>query len=100
MGDRSHSELYGKLLDFLEQHGRPLESEGVAERGLAEDKALEFINLLETSGAPILGLEVWRHLGRRYDLDITTIWYSESQPHQEYNSARSALRGAVAGPKI
>ena len=86
------------LLGFLEQHGNSLESESVAELGLSRSKALEFMDLLESSGVPLLGHEVWRRVGSRYDLDVTTIWYSESSPHQDYESARIALRAASVGP--
>jgi hypothetical protein len=69
-----------------------LQSEGSSELGLYENDALEFIDLLEKYEVPILGYEVWRCIDGSYFLDIASIWYSESEPHKDYRSARSVLR--------
>ena len=97
MGDRKHSELYSTLLAFLEQHGRAA-LEGVAERGMPADRALEFIGLLEANRVPLYGLEVWRSRPAGHDLDATSIWYCSTSQHHQYREAREGLRLAKPGP--
>jgi|SRR6478672_223728 len=94
MGDRSHSELYTSLLAFLEQHGLPA-LEGVSERGMPLERALEFIALLESHQVPIYGLEVWRRESDGYGIDLPWIWASRSGKNHDYVQAQAWLRQAA-----
>jgi hypothetical protein len=76
MGDRSHVKLYSELLAFLEERGCSLIEYGSAERGLAAADARSFVELLRANHVPLLGIELWRALGGRLELDIREIWYS------------------------
>ena len=78
MGDKSHVELYSMLLAFLEERGRPLIEFGSAERGLQYADALTFIELLRVNAVSLLGVELWRVVGDRLEIDITEIWYSNT----------------------
>lgn len=97
MSDPRHTELYSKLLAFVEEHGHtPVE--GVVERGMPESRALEFIALLESHGVPLYGLEVWRLCPGGYDLDASSIWYCGTDLHHQYSEAREGLRLARPRP--
>src|SRR3546814_868966 len=99
MGNRSHSELYTRLLAFLEQRGLSLESEGCAERGLSHANAVEFLELLQRHSVPVLGFDVWRRNGTRYSIDHAAIWYSPSPgAATDCNAALTALKRAAPGP--
>ncbi len=94
MGDSSHSELYTSLLAFLEQYGL-LALEGVAERGMPGNRALEFIALLESHRVPIYGLEVWRNQPTGYSIDLPWIWASRAGNDHDYANARAWLSQAA-----
>ena len=71
-----------------------LKSEGSAELGLSLNNALRFIELLEENQVPLFGAEVWRRVGIRYDLDVSTIWYSDTRYQEDYRSASDSLKRA------
>ena len=98
MGDRSQSELYTALLDFLEQHGR-LVLEGVAERGMPISRALEFIGLLSAHQVPIDGLEIWRGMPDGYRNVLPWIWASRVGRHHDYPEVLSWLDQAELQPE-
>ena len=86
------------LLAFLEQHGRPA-LPGVSERGMPFARAREFIGLLESHEAPLLGLEVWRSTANGYSIDLPWIWASSAGRAHDYAGALSWLHRAEPGPK-
>lgn len=76
MGDKSNVKLYSGLLAFLEERGSSLADYGSAERALPSADALAFVELLRVNHVPLLGIELWRAVGDKLELDIKEIWYS------------------------
>lgn len=97
MGDRQYSELYTSLVAFLQQHGREA-IEGVVERGMPLDRALEFIALLEANQVPICGLETWVPTLHGYEINLPSIWASRPGTSHDYSAARSWLQLVAPRP--
>ena len=99
MGDRSHIEVYSMLLAFLQEHGQPLIEHGSAELGISRTHALTFIELLRANHCRLLGVELWRLAGKRLELDISEIWYSNAtDPEARYRDVEHYFRRVEVRP--
>ncbi|MEQ4574452.1 MAG: hypothetical protein ABN502_05855 [Gammaproteobacteria bacterium] len=49
---------------------------GSAEHGLTPADAIAFVELLQANHVRLLGIELWRSIAGRLELDISEIWYS------------------------
>ena len=99
MGDRSQSRIYTELLNFLERSGISLKQAGSSEFGLAEQKALEFLQLLASNNVRPLGIEVWRSTAKGYTIDSLAGWASSTrEPNGAPREAVEAIAAAHLAP--
>lgn len=71
-----------KYMEFLQEKGVSLKSEGISDFMLSPENSLHAIEILKNSGVPIIGGEVWRKNGDRFDITLD-IWDLEKS---EYSS--------------
>ena len=72
---------------------------GSAERGLAVADAHSFVELLRTNHVPLLGIELWRAIGGRLELDIREIWFSShTDATTRYADAQRYFNRVETGP--
>jgi hypothetical protein len=70
------------LLAFQERHGISVD-ENFPPLALARGDALEFMRLLRSLNQRPVGIELWRHTARGYDVDGLGGWYSVIDDEKE-----------------
>lgn len=91
----SKDDLDSDLRSFLASHGVSLSDFGSSEFGLKRADAMTFLGLLFRVGKMPLGIEVWRHRGKKFSIDSLGGWYSENTSYEvNCNLAKDFVGGA------